>query len=182
VVRAILRGFGWLICASAAYACSGAGSAPNFTLRDDHGASWSLAQQRGKAVLLTFGFTHCADTCPATVAKLVRVTASLPTGSREAEVAFVTIDPARDTVAVLHRYVERFALPGAGQLVGLTGTTAQIERVKRAYGVWSQRLPHDIAHTAVIVVIDPSGRIRSVENDDDPESALARVVAGILPS
>ncbi len=176
-VAAFLLIFGAMIAS-----CGNAGGAPNFTLLDDHGRPWSLAQQRGKVVLLTFGFTRCADTCPATIAKLARITRTLPGGTQHAEVAFVTIDPARDSVPVMHRFIARFAEPGNGELVGLTGTPAEIARVKTLYQIWSQPTPHDIAHTAVIFLIGPDGRTRSLRNDDDSQESLSRAVAAILPS
>jgi protein SCO1 len=181
------RGLASILCATLVAACSGAGGAPDFTLRDDGGHFWELSQQHGKAVLLTFGFTHCTDTCPATLAKLIRLISSLPGDAREVEIAFVTVDPARDTVPVMHRFVARFVQPG-GVLVGLTGTPAQIERVKAAYQVWSQPVrrtrtgDYDVAHTAVIFLIDPRGRIRAVRNDDDSARSLARAVAAMLAS
>jgi protein SCO1 len=171
-----------LLCPAIFAACAGTAGAPDFTLRDDGGSRWTLAAQRGKVVLLTFGFTHCADTCPATLAKLTRLTSSIPGGAQKVEVAFVTIDPTRDTVAVMHRFIARFAQPGEGDLVGLTGTAPEIESVKAAYHIWSQPTPHDIAHTAVIFLIDPYGRIRGVRNDDDSETSLSRAVAEMFAS
>lgn len=172
----------WLVSAAAVTACAAAATAPDFTLHDDRGRQWTLSQQQGKVVLLTFGFTHCADTCPATLAKLTRMTGSLRRGARDVEIAFVTIDPGRDAAPVLRRYVARFAHSGDGKIVGLTGTPQEVERVKTAYHIWSQPTPHDIAHTAAIFLIDPRGRIGAVRNDDDPQESLAHAVAQMLPS
>jgi protein SCO1 len=181
----MLRGMVWLVCAAAVGACGGVGTAPDFTLRDDGGSLWTLSSQRGETVLLTFGFTHCTDTCPATLAKLIRLSGTRQR-SRDVEIAFVTIDPARDTVAVMHRFLARFAHLGDARLVGLTGTPAEVERVKTAYHIWSQPLStkpgHDIAHTAVIFFIDSRGRIAAVSNDDDSEQSLARELAQMLPA
>ena len=157
-------------------ACGTGWYAPDFALRDDSGKVWSLSQQRGKIVLLTFGFTHCRDTCPLALAKLVRLARRVRSGSRDAEVAFVTVDPKRDTVAVLHRFVARYQPLGDGLVVGLTGTPAQIEKVEAAYHVWAQPMPHDVAHSAVIYVIDQRGRVRAIRDDDDSEASLARVL------
>lgn len=172
----------WLVSAATLTACPAAGTAPDFTLRDDGGSRWTLSQQQGKIVLLTFGFTHCADTCPATLAKLSRMTDSLGRGSRDVEIAFVTIDPGRDTAPVMHRYIARFAHSGDGKIVGLTGTPQEVERVKTAYHIWSQRTPHDVAHTAVIFLIDPHGRITAVRDDSDSQESLAHAVGQLLPS
>ncbi|MGB8966807.1 MAG: SCO family protein, partial [Candidatus Cybelea sp.] len=147
-MRRVLGLFVLLSCAAVAVACSNARSAPDFILRDDGGNPWRLSQQRGSAVLLTFGFTHCADTCPAMLAKLARCTASLHARTNEVEVVFVTIDPRRDTTTVMHRFISRFVQPGESRLVGLTGTPGEIEAVERAYHIWSQHSSSDIAHTA----------------------------------
>jgi protein SCO1 len=169
-------------------ACGGSGrNAPDFTLHDDGGRTWTLSQQRGDVVLLTFGFTHCTDTCPATLAKLEHLTQGLGQQSNQVEIAFVTIDPQRDTPAAMHRFLARIAQPGGGRLVGLTGTPSQISAVERAYHVWSQKIPgrhsrgdYDEAHTAVIYVIDAGGRIRSLHDDDDSEQSLQAAVRQVL--
>lgn len=169
-------------------ACGSRGrTAADFTLRDDGGRTWTLSQQRGDVVLLTFGFTHCADTCPATLAKLEHLTQGLGEQSNQVDIAFVTVDPRRDTPAVMHRFLARFAHSGGGRLVGLTGTPPQIASVERAYDVWSQRIPgrhagygYDEAHTAIIYVIDARGRIRSLHDDDDSEQSLEAALRQVL--
>jgi protein SCO1 len=169
-------------------ACAGGGwSAPDFTLHDDGGRTWTLSQQRGDVVLLTFGFTHCTDTCPTTLAKLEHLTQKLGRQSNQVEVAFVTVDPQRDTAAVMHRFLARFTQPGGSRLVGLTGSPSQIATVERAYHVWSQKIPgrhgydnYDEAHTAVIYVIDAGGRIRGLHDDDDSEQSLSAAVRQVL--
>ena len=180
-VRRISPKLAWLVGATAIAACSSGWSPPDFALRDDGGNPWSLSQQRGKIVLLTFGFTHCRDTCPLTLAKLARLAGRLHSDSRHVEVAFVTVDPKRDTVAALHRFVARYQPLADGRIVGLTGAPAQIERVEAAYHIWSQPMPHDIAHSAVIYLIDARGRIRGIRDDDDSEASLARLLEA-MPS
>jgi protein SCO1/2 len=114
------------------------------------------------------------------LAKLARCTASLHARASEVEVVFVTIDPRRDATTVMHRFISRFAQPGESRLVGLTGTPREIEAVERAYHVWSQHSSSDIAHTAVIFLIDPLGRIRDVRDDEDSQKSLAGEVEKIL--
>lgn len=168
-----------------AAACAGGHAAPDFTLRDDDGAAWTRSQQ-GKAMVLLFGFTHCMDTCPATLAKLERATQGLGVRARDLDVVFVTIDPQRDSPAVLKRYLANFARPGASTLVGLTGTQADVASVQRAYHVWSQKLPdkhgmgYDEAHTSVIFLIDARGRMRGMQDDDASPQSLAQALRGIL--
>lgn len=170
-----------LLFATSVAACGRGVAAPDFTLRDDRGSAWTLSQQ-GKAVVLTFGFTHCADTCPATVAKLARLAATSNAPSA-VEIAFVTVDPARDSAPVMHRFVTRFARSGDPSVVGLTGTQQQIERVKAAYHVWSAPLRHgEIAHTGAIFFIDSAGRIEGIRDDADSDASLAHALAAAAAS
>jgi protein SCO1/2 len=158
-------------------------AAPDFTLTDDGGQAWTLASQR-RPLLLTFGFSHCADTCPATLAKLAKLVRGLGTTGENVEIVMVTVDPSRDTPDALHRFVTRFN----GPIVGLTGTAAQVGRVETAYHVWSQRIPgkhrdrqsYDVAHTAVIYAIDARGEIRAIANDDDSDAALRSATRGLV--
>jgi protein SCO1/2 len=178
-----------LVCAaslalpSCGHSSASAGwAAPEFTLTDDRGQAWSLQSQQGRSLLLTFGFSHCTDTCPTTLAKLARIADRLDAKTNRIEVAFVTIDPARDSPAVLHRFIARF---GSRHLVALTGTPAQIAAIRQAYHVWSQKIPgrhgnYDEAHTAVIFFIDALGRIRSLRDDVDSQAELTRAARKLL--
>jgi protein SCO1 len=173
-----------LACALLA-ACASGPRAADFTLVDDNGAPWRLSEQHGKALLLTFGYTHCADTCPATLAKLVRTARALGPRSRQVEIVFVTVDPRRDSPDTLRRYVERFDRPGQGRLVALGGSPAQIAAVEKAYHVWSQVMPvrhggYDVAHGAAIFLIDGDRRLRGVRDDDDSQASLVRAVEKLL--
>lgn len=167
--------------------CGGsAPAAPNFTLLDDGARSWTLAAQH-KAVLLTFGFTHCADTCPATLAHLSRLSNSLGVRENGVEIAFVTVDPARDTPRVLHAFVARFASLTESRIVGLTGSRAQLAGVESAYHVWSAPThrraktakAYDVAHSAQIFFISRDGRLSSIHDDDDSSATLARALRDI---
>jgi protein SCO1/2 len=161
--------------------CGASGkAAPDFTLTSDAGQPWTLSAQHGKPVLLTFGFSHCADTCPETLAKLAHLTQhSLGGAGSAVEIVMVTVDPRRDSPAALHAFVSRFDRP----IVGLTGSRKQIDAVESAYGVWAQPVPgkhggqdYDVAHTATIFLIDAGGHIRGLHQDDDSEAAIARSV------
>lgn len=164
--------------------CAQGRSAPDFMLTDDNGQSWNLSAQHGKTVLLTFGFTHCVDTCPATLAKLARLSGAFGSRAKDIEIAFVTVDPQRDTPSALHRYLTRF---DTDRIVGLTGTLSQIETVENAYHVWAQKIPgkrgtgnYDEAHSAVIYFIDANGRIRSLHDDDDSSATLGNAMRAAL--
>jgi protein SCO1/2 len=126
---------------------------------------------------LAFAYTHCADTCPALVARLERATTMLGPRAPGVRIVIVTVDPARDTPSQLHRFLSRFKEPNGSQIVGLTGGAAQIAVVEHAYHVWSQRMPerrgsYDVAHSSIVFVIDPRGAIAGTRDDDDSQTAL----------
>lgn len=161
---------------------SNASRAADFSLTADDGRPWTLSAQRGHAVVLTFGFTHCADTCPETLAKLTHLRRALGPAGDAMEIAMVTVDPRRDSVPVLHRFVEQFD----GPVTGLTGSPAQVARVETAYHVWSQRVPgrrpdsYDVVHSATMYFIDARGNVRDIHDDGESEAALSTAVRAIL--
>lgn len=173
------------LTAAVACGCAATGKdAPDFTLTSDAGQAWALSGQRGKPVLLTFGFSHCADTCPETLAKLAHLTQhALGARGDDVEIVMVTVDPQRDTPGVLHAFMARFGRP----IVGLTGSPQAIDAVEAAYHVWAAPVPgkrghhdYDVAHTAAIFLIDAGGHIRGLHQDDDSEAAIARSVRDML--
>jgi protein SCO1 len=150
-------------------------SAPNFTLTDDRGKPWTLADQH-HTIALFFGYTRCADTCPMTISKLAR--AIHDSGVADAQIAFVTVDPERDAPAVLARYDRQFG--GEHTIVGLTGTQTQITSVEHAYQVWAQRIPgkrgadkYDDSHSAIVFYIDDHGNERIFHDPTDRVADLA---------
>ena len=149
-------------------------AAPQFSLTAHTGAPWQLSGQRGKTVALFFGYTHCPDTCPATLAKLANAVRDAKAAN--AVIAFVTVDPERDTPSVLARYLKQFD----GPIVGLTGTRAQIDAVERSYHQWAQKIPgkhgndnYDDAHSSSIFLIDRDGDERVIHDADDAVGAIA---------
>lgn len=147
--------------------------APDFTLVDQHDRPWTLSTQRGATIALYFGYTHCPDDCPLTLAKLSRALSTLR--DRRAEIAFVTVDPARDTPARMNAYLQHFH---GAPIVGLTGSRTALARVYHAYGIWAQPLPrkpngdYDVAHASPVFLIDASGMLRVVHDDSDPRDAF----------
>ena len=138
---------------------------PAFSLSDDEGRPAANTVFIGRWSLLFFGYTHCPDACPATLAELVLVVrqlADLPVGLRP-QVWLVSVDPARDTSAVLHEYV-RFFDPG---FRGLTGEPAALEDFTRRLGV-AVVVRHEaggdysVDHTAAILLVNPAGEIAGV--------------------
>lgn len=144
-----------------------------FTLRDQNGTPFSLAQTRGSEVLLYFGFTHCKDTCPQTLAMLGKARTRAGLSPDKVRIVMVTVDPAHDTPAALRAFFRKVGV----RATGLTGTPAQLRRVYAAYGVGVQPTKNDILHTDAIYVIAPNGNI--VETLV-PEMPLKDVAADML--
>jgi protein SCO1 len=110
---------------------------PSFTLTDTTGASYDFAARTAAGpVLLFFGYTHCPDVCPTTMADImVGLRAVDPAVAAATTVVFVTTDPARDTPQVLGAYLDQFDADLPTQFVGLTGSQEQIDQAQRAAGV-----------------------------------------------
>ncbi len=135
----------------------------NFQLTDHHGQPVSLADYRGKVVLIYFGYTHCPDVCPATLLELREGRAELkPRFQDDVQVLMVTVDPERDTPELLTSYLKNFD----PTFVGLTGTLDQIEMAAAQLGIFYERREVDntyfIDHTATVVVLDRDGYLRMV--------------------
>lgn len=133
----------------------------SFSLVDQHGAPFGEARLDGEPTLLFFGFTHCPDVCPTSLARLAQV--SHAAGVPPVRVIFVTLDPARDTPAVLARYVQAFD----PRFLALTGSAPAIARLAKRLGVAYERveLPggdYTIDHSAAAFLLDDAGRIVAV--------------------
>jgi protein SCO1 len=149
-------------------------AAPDFTLESDAATPWSLSAQHGKLIALFFGYTNCTDTCPDTLAKLAAAMNHAGGTPDDAEVAFVTVDPKRDTPARLHAYLRRFS---GARIVGLTGTPAQIAAVENAYHAWSDA---NDDHSSFTILIDRSGEERVVHDEGDSEAAYTHDMRTLL--
>jgi protein SCO1/2 len=136
--------------------------AKDFALTDHDGKLRTLSDFKGKAVLVFFGFTHCPDVCPTTMAEMANVMQQLGPQADRLQVLFVTVDPERDTPALLSKYVPAFD----SRFLGLTGDNAAVGKVAKEFKVFYQKVPgkepgsYSMDHTAGSYVFDPQGRIR----------------------
>jgi protein SCO1/2 len=153
----------------------------DFTLTNQDGQPFHLADLRGRPVFLFFGYTSCPDMCPTTMARIGKARDRL--GDRAAQVAtvFVSLDPKRDTPAVLKAYVKNFATPP----IALTGTNDEIARVAAAYHVSYHIVQPDspaylINHTTAIFLVDPQGRLRQYFGYDEDPDRLAAAVQSVM--
>jgi len=153
---------------------SGHMPALDFKLTDDQGKPVSGADYRGKVVLLYFGYTHCPDVCPLTLEQLHVVMQRLGPLADGARILFVSVDPARDTPAVLHAYVNAFD-PRA---VGLTGDPRVIEALVKRYRSAFTREPassdgnYEVSHSSAIYVFDRNGNARVLSTPTDSRDDL----------
>ncbi|OOG48014.1 SCO family protein [Rhodanobacter sp. C01] len=136
----------------------------DFKLIDDHGKTVTGADYRGKVVLLYFGYTHCPDVCPLTLAHLHVVMQRLGPLADGARILFVSVDPTRDTPDVMHAYVNAFD-PRA---VGLTGSPRMVEALVKRYRSSFTREPtstdgnYEVSHGSAIYLFDRDGRARAL--------------------
>ena len=154
--------------------------APGFALAGADGTEVRLADHRGKVVLLTFGFTHCAAVCPTTLATLAQARAQLGAKAEQVQVIFVTVDPARDTPAQMRPYLAGFD----ASFVGATGDPGALAEVRAAYGVSAAREgdgpDYAMAHTSSIFLIDRAGRLRAMMPYGHDAADFAHDVALLL--
>lgn len=141
---------------------TGADYGRDFHLIDHHGKPRSLADFRGKVVVIFFGYTQCPDVCPTTLAELAEVMKALGPQADGVQVLFVSVDPERDTPVLLANYVPRFD----PRFLGLTGDPQAIAATAKEFKVFYQKVPgqtpgsYTMDHTAGSYVIDREGRLR----------------------
>jgi protein SCO1 len=137
------------------------GRAPDFSLTSQDGARVSLGDFQGKVLAVTFIFTSCVDTCPLLTAKMAQVQDALGTDfGRKIAFVSITVDPERDTPAVLEEYARTFGANLKGWAF-LTGTPVAIDEVTDRYGVFvSQEATGDVNHTFLTSLIDRDGNLR----------------------
>jgi protein SCO1/2 len=141
---------------------TGANYARDFRLTDFNGKPRSLADFRGKVVLVFFGYTQCPDVCPTTLSDMAEVKKRLGADGDKLQVIFVTLDPDRDTPQVLAQYVPAFD----PAFIGLYGTRDETAAVAKDFKVFYQKVPgktetsYTLDHTAGSYVFDREGRLR----------------------
>lgn len=135
----------------------------------------TLADFRGKAVVLFFGFAHCPDVCPTTLAEMAGVMKALDSDAARVQVLFVTVDPERDTADVLAKYVPAFH----PTFLGLYGDAEATQRAAKEFKVFYEKRAgstpgsYSIDHGAQSYVLDPSGRLRLFVRHDRIATDLA---------
>jgi protein SCO1/2 len=135
----------------------------DFSLLDSDGKVRTLADFKGKAVVMFFGYTQCPDICPTTLTEMQQVMTLLGPQADKVQVLFVTVDPARDTAAILKQYVPAFD----SRFLGLRpADEAALEKVTKDFKIYYKKVPgtspgsYTMDHTAGSYAFDPEGHLR----------------------
>ena len=149
-------------------------------LTDHHGKPRKLEDFRGKVVVVFFGFTHCPDFCPTTLAELSQAIKTLGPDAQRVQVLFVSVDPERDTREALAKYVPAFD-PG---FLGLYGDAEATRRVAKEFKIYAEKRKtgdtYTVDHSAQSYVIDPQGRLRLFVRHDRIASDLPDDLKALL--
>ena len=189
----------WLCCVLALTACeksqspkvpfantdiTGLDYAKGFALTDHNGKPRTLADFKGKVVVVFFGYTQCPDVCPTTLSELASIKKALGSEAERLQVIFITLDPQRDTPELMAGFVPAFD----SSFLGLWGEQAVIDKVAKDFKVFAQKVPskdsksYTIDHTAGSYVFDDQGRIRLFvrhgQGGDGLQKDLQRLLAG----
>lgn len=141
---------------------TGADYGREVSLPDISGRPRTLADFKGQAVVVFFGFTHCPDVCPTTMVELAAVKDKLGEDGERLQALFVTVDPERDTPELLKAYMASFD----PDFIALRGTVEQTQSLVKSFKAYSQKVPgkepgsYSVDHTAGAYVFDPQGRLR----------------------
>jgi protein SCO1/2 len=146
-----------------------------FTLVGDDGKPFGTDQLKGKPYALFFGFTHCPDVCPTTLARLVKLRRDAG-GDGAFNIIFVTVDPERDGPKEMAAYSNAFGAP----IIGLTGSAGQIAKVEKQFGIYAKKVPtgddYTMDHTATVLLFDRKGQfVATISPDEQDQPALDKL-------
>jgi protein SCO1/2 len=148
-----------------------------FVLAAPDGSAVTEKSLSGKPYAIFFGFTRCPDVCPTSLARMARLRKQLGPQAMKFNIVFVSVDPGHDKPADIGNYVALFGTP----IIGLTGTDAQIERIKKGYGVFSAKVSqpggdYTIDHTAAIYLMTATGAFSgTIDIHESDAAALAKL-------
>jgi protein SCO1 len=161
----------------------------DFTLTGPGGTPFALAEARGSAVVLFFGYASCPDFCPRAMVLVKSAVAKLaPAQAARVRPIFVSVDPERDTPAALARYLQNLVGTPAGGLppIGLTGTHGQLHAVIARYGADYERDPsppgaaYTVSHPTSLFIVDPAGQLRAIVPTGDGVDPLVAALRQVL--
>ena len=161
---------------------SGAQYAHDFNLPDFDGKPRTLADFRGKVTAVYFGYTQCPDACPTTLAELASVEKSLGADATRLQVVFITVDPSRDTAALLKNYVTNFR----PDFLALRGDEKQTKATADEFKIFYEKVPgktadtYTIDHISGVYLFDTQGRVRLFAKQDLAPALLTADIQALL--
>lgn len=163
---------------------TGSDLGPDFRLTDHNGKERSLADFKGKAVAMFFGYTHCPDVCPTTLSDMANALKALGPDGQRVQVLFVTVDPKRDTPELLKGYVPAFN----PTFLGLYGDAAATAKVTKDFKIYAAERPgktpesYTVDHSAQTLVFDAKGKLRLMLAYGTPGDKIASDLRILLNS
>lgn len=158
-------------------------AAPEFVLPASNGGQFKLSKYRGKVVVLEFGFTHCVEVCPVSLAALTHARQLMGKSGDDVQVVFVSVDPVRDTTARLQAYLKPFD----PSFIGVTGTEQQIDSLLKSYGISAtkrlvegSKTDYTMHHSSYLYFIDRKGMQRAMMPFGRPAADIAHDLALLL--
>jgi protein SCO1/2 len=148
-----------------------------FTLTGTDGKPFASSKLGGRPAAIFFGFTHCPDVCPTTLARLAKLRRDLGKGDEALSIVFISVDPERDTPAEVGNYLTLFDTP----VIGLTGTPAQVDEVKKMFGIYSRKVEqpgggYSVDHTASVILLDRNGQfVATLSPEENNQVALDKL-------
>lgn len=150
-------------------------AAPEPALESSNGKPFKLADYRGKVVVLEFGYTHCLEVCPVSLASLAQARTLLGAAAEGVQVLFITVDPERDSAPRLRSYLAQFD----PTFIGLTGSPAQVKATLAAYGISAVRTKggssagYGMGHSSYLYFVDRQGMLRALMPYGRPAADIA---------
>ena len=163
---------------------TGSDLGPDFRLTDHNGKERTLADFKGKAVAMFFGYTHCPDVCPTTLSDMANALKALGPDGQRVQVLFVTVDPKRDTPELLKGYVPAFN----PTFLGLYGDAAATAKVTKDFRIYAAERPgktpesYTVDHSAQTLVFDAKGKLRLMLAYGTPGDKIASDLRILLNS
>lgn len=177
MVGALLAVAGWFGYQSLRGGPAGPQFGGEFSLETTTGETFTQADLVGSPTMMFFGYTYCPDVCPTTLAETVAWREALGLSPDQLKIVFVTVDPKRDTQELLSVYLASF-----GEIIGLTGDQAGIDKIKAGYGVFSETVgdasgeDYLVNHTASVFLLDATGDFAgTISYGEVRETALAKL-------
>lgn len=154
----------------------------DFELQSTLGRRASLSEFRGKVLLIGFGFTHCPNVCPAMMARYRATLTELGADATQVQPIFVSLDPERDSIDVIGKYVAQFH----PSIVGMTGNQRELEEVTARFKVYAEKIagrngePYSLAHSGHIYLLDRQGRVRAMFGEGEPVANMVHSLRRVL--